>query len=128
MPDTGIIPFPRVAIQKIMDVPSEQDITRVAREVAESNIGDIALIMKGDHDLESYKDVFRSWRAISNFVYREKEEEGKSICIVQHNMGKKFSLFLEQLLAAILTKMTKGRFEFQTTNDFVVTEIHNVNS
>lgn len=128
MPDAGIMPFSKSAIQKMAAEIPEKDLIRVARNVAESDVADIVLAMRGDYTLESFRWMFKIWCTLSGFAYREKEEEGNVVCIVQHNMGKPFSLFLEQTLATILGKKAKGKFELQLASNFVIATIHQQDS
>lgn len=120
MLDKDFIPLPAIAVQKMMDQISKQDLTRIAHEAAESIVADRILIMRENHKQESFNNLLKTWCTVAGLAYLEKEERGKSVCIVQHNMGDKFSLFLEQIFYIILSRSVQNKFTIERPNDSVI--------
>lgn len=123
-PAAGLIPFPRKAIVDLMRKLSDEELRQMARHLAEVEVPNIVTLLKGKYDLESFIEVFRIWLEVSDMPHREKRESGSIVLTLRHNMCKKFSLFLAEVLTATLGKIAKQEFEVKIQDDILFLKLY----
>lgn len=123
-PAAALIPFPRKAIVDLMGKLSDEELRQMARHLAEVEVPNIVTLVKGKYNLESFMEVFRIWLEVSDMPHREKMEGGSIVITVRHNMCKKFSLFLAEVVTVTLGRITKHEFEVKTQGDVLFLRLY----
>ena len=113
----GYVPLQKPVIIKLLDRISEEDVIQVAEEANRDIFKDVMLLMRDKNDLISSLNLFETWVRASGFPYKIEVDEDKEVYsyVIQHDMGKKFSLFLAIRVRVILEQLEKE-------GNFVVTD------
>ena len=94
----GFISVRRGFVKAMIDKLSEEEVKMLAMEIATTSNRDFLMILRNKVSLESAIDFVESWLRTSGFVYRrESNTSGKYSFVIQHDMGKKWSLYLGEL-------------------------------
>jgi hypothetical protein len=120
----GYVPLQKPVIIKLLDRLSEEDVIRVAEEVSKDMFKDVMLLMRDENDLVSTLNVIETWVRVSGFPYKLEVDEEKEVYsyVIQHDMGKKFSLLLATRARVILERLGK-QGSFVVTDNTIVLKV-----
>jgi hypothetical protein len=120
----GYVPLLKPVIIKLLDRLSEEEVIRVAEEVNKDMFKDVMLLMRDETDLVSTLNHIEIWIKMSGFPYKVELDEDKEIYsyVLQHDMGKKFSLLLAARARVILERLGK-RGNFVITDNTIVLKV-----
>jgi hypothetical protein len=93
----GFVAVRRPFITRVINNLSEQEIISLAEYVAKAANKDALLLMKNEYTIKSALDFIEYWIKISGYPYRHEESnngENKHSYVIQHDMGKKWSIYL----------------------------------
>ena len=120
----GYVPLLKPVIIKLLDRLSEEDVIRVAEEVSKDMFKDVMLLLRDENDLVSTLNVIETWVRVSGFAYKLEVDEDKEVYsyVIQHDMGKKFSLLLAARARVILERLEK-QGNFVVTDNTIVLKV-----
>jgi hypothetical protein len=118
----GYVPLQKPVIIKLLDRLSEEDVIRAAEEVSKNMFKDVMLLLRDENDLVSTLNVIETWIRASGFPYKLEVDEEKEVYsyVIQHDMGKKFSLLLATRARIILERLEKQGNFIVTDNTMVL--------
>jgi hypothetical protein len=118
----GYVPLQKPVIIKLLDRLSEEDVIRVAEEVSKDMFKDVMLLLRDENDLVSTLNVIETWVRVSGFPYKIEVDDDKEVYsyVIQHDMGKKFSLLLATRARVILERLEKQGNFIVTDNTIVL--------
>jgi hypothetical protein len=120
--NAGFISLPRKTIRGMLNALREEEIAILARGPLKSDFEDIVYMMKGRFTLQSFMDTFLAWARDSNFPYRDDFEDGSRSITLHHNMGKRWSMLLEEFLSPTLEELA-SKVSFAIREDVIVIDI-----
>jgi len=123
-PKAGLVPLPKVLLVKIMDKLTKEQINQIAQYMVDKEIKDIILILRNEHNIITFLDVVESWAKTSDFPFEHEEENGTHKYVISHNMGKKWSLYFEQVFKLMFEQLEITKAEFDTTENTLVFTIY----
>lgn len=118
-----LVPFPRALLVKIMDKMSDEEIVDLAKYIADEEIEDIILLLKSNYTPQSFLDVIVSWLDVSNMPYRHSENGAIHSYVIQHDMSKKWSLYLGELFKHVFENLLKRRFDYTITKNTIAFKV-----
>jgi hypothetical protein len=120
----GYVPLQKPVIIKILDRLSEEDVIRAAEDVSKDMFKDVLLLLRDENDLVSTLNVIETWVRVSGFPYKLEVDEEKEVYsyVIQHDMGKKFSLLLATRARVILERLGK-QGSFVVTDNTIVLKV-----
>jgi hypothetical protein len=85
---------------------------------------DVLLLLRDENDLVSTLNVIETWVRVSGFPYKLEVDEEKEVYsyVIQHDMGKKFSLLLATRARVILERLGK-QGSFVVTDNTIVLKV-----
>lgn len=116
----GMIPVSKSVIIELLEGYNEEQIKAIAERTQKKIRIDRALQLRGKYDFATLVDIFVSWLNASGFSYRhdkDLENESRHTFIVQHNMGRKYSLFLLESLIANCEPVITRKIEYTITDN-----------
>jgi hypothetical protein len=116
--DAGWMVMPKVTASKAFELLSQDQILRVAHATFQE-MKDITIFMKGKDNQQSFLSVMRIGVEKSGFGLRELEKEGKTTFIIQHDLGRNFSLLYKSVVEAIMYQY-QVQVKFETTDHTVI--------
>jgi hypothetical protein len=120
----GYVPLLKPVIIKLLDRLSEEDVIRVAEEVSKDMFKDVMLLMRDENDLVSTLNHIETWIRMSGFPYKVEVDEDKEVYsyVIQHDMGRKFSLLLATRARVILERL-ENQGNFVVTDNTIVLKV-----
>lgn len=115
----GLVAFPRSMLVKLMDGCHEEKIISMALHTSQDVMTDIMAILQKEYTVESFLDVMESWARVSNIPFTRKVKGILNTCVVYHNMGKNWSLYLGHLYKNVIEELTQKKVSITTSNNTV---------
>jgi hypothetical protein len=121
--DAGWMVIPKVTASKAFEMLSQDEIARVAHATFQE-MKDITIFMKGKDNEQSFLSILRIGVEKSGFGLRELEKEGKTTFIIQHDIGRNFSLLFKSVIETIMYQYGL-QVELETTDRTVIMSLNN---
>ena len=102
---SGWVPIPKNILIAIMDKLDEKEIVEVAENVARKTLKDLVLAMKGKYGTKETLEILAGRSKAGGFHYNEVEEGNHIHFIMQHNMGRKWSLYFKTFYELALSDL-----------------------
>jgi macrodomain Ter protein organizer (MatP/YcbG family) len=134
----GLMPVPRAILSNLTDKAISiaesrgvkdidlyrDELIKQASELAFSLIKDSVLFMKKHYNLEVVLSVLEEYMNVSGIKADHKVEgPRKHVFIIQHEMGKNWSLFTKELLALIFENLANAKAEIDMTPNTTIAEV-----
>jgi len=117
----GFVAVRRPFVTRIINNLSEQEIISLAEYVAKSANKDAILLIEREYTIKSALDFIEYWIKISGYPYRHEETnngENRHAYIIQHDMEKKWSLYLASLYQFLFEGLgVNKKIEFDKTEN-----------
>ena len=109
----GITFVPKSVLIPIIASLAEYQIANIAEEFRKNGYEETLLMMSNEYSLSVILDLFDSWLSVSNMQFNREASENSLKYIINHGMGKKWSLFLEKVFWYIVKDLgiTKAGFD-----------------
>lgn len=95
----GYIPVRKSLMTKLMSKFTEEEIGEIAKEVAGDTI-DINLVLRKEFTTSSVMEIIESKIKFSGFNFRSEVRDSEHMLVIQHEMGRKWSIYLGRLFEA----------------------------
>jgi hypothetical protein len=120
-PKAGLIPQPKHLLVKILEKLTNDEITEIANYIAETQVKSLMLATRKEYTVEALMKGIEYWAKASNFPSSHVEKpEGMHQYIIQHEMGKKWSLYYKQTFAKMFEQLGVKKSKIDTTNNTLV--------
>lgn len=107
----------------LIDRLSEQEITSLAEHIAKKETKDFVLLLRNEYNIEPALDVIETWIRISGHPYRHEVSYTRHSYVIQHDMGRNWSLYMAELYRTLFEEFELKKVDFDVndnTLDFVV--------
>lgn len=114
----GITFVPKSVLIPIIDSLAEYQIANIAEEFRKNGYEETLLMMSNEYSLSVILDLFDSWLSVSNMQFNRDASENSVKYIINHGMGKKWSLFLEKVFWYLVKDLgiTKAGFDVRDSS------------
>ena len=122
----GMISFPKSLLIRLMEGLGEQEVEELSKYIAKNEIKDMTLLLTKEYSLSSFLDTIESWLRVSGFPYRRDQSSRDNrvqIFVIQHDMGKRWSLYFERLFKYVFEDMKVTDYSFDITDNSVAFKI-----
>lgn len=111
----GIMFIPKSLLIPIVDNLAEYQMETIAEEFRKSGYEETLLMMSKEYSIPVILDVFDSWLNVSNLQFDRESSDGSLTYIINHGLGRKWSLFLEKVFWYIVKDLgiTGARFDMR---------------
>lgn len=120
----GIMFVPKCVLIPIIDNLADYQMERVADEFRKSGYEETLLMMSKEYSLPVILDLFDSWLNVSNMQFDRESSEGSLTYIINHGVGKKWSLFLEKVFWYMVKDLGITGARFDVTDGTVTIKIN----
>jgi hypothetical protein len=79
--------------------------------------------MEKKYDLGSFLEWLRRWCDASDFSEKEFYQNNTLICIIQHGLGLKWSIYLKTLVKVVLDDLTQMKVDFDSSSSMLIFRI-----
>jgi hypothetical protein len=120
----GIMFVPKCVLIPLINNLAEYQILNIADEFRKSGYEETLLMMSKEYSLPVILDLFDSWLNVSNMQFDRESSENSLTYIINHGMGKKWSLFLEKVFWYIVEDLEITGATFDVTDGTVTFKIN----
>ena len=110
-------------ISNLINRLSEKEISCIAEYIAKNETKDFVLLLRNEYNLGSALDVIETWIKMSRYPYRHEVNNTRHSYVIQHDIGKNWSLYLAELYRFLFEEFGLKKVEFDlnyNSLDFVV--------
>lgn len=115
----GFIAVTRRTVQKMLEKITEKDIVEIAEYVAKNESKEFITMLRNDYSVTSALQVLDTWLKIVGYSYRHEVRGSEHSYIIQHDMGKKWSLYLKELFRLISEGFGLPRVDFDINENML---------
>ena len=111
----GIMFIPKYLLIPIVDSLAEYQMETIAEQFRKSGYEETLLMMSKEYSIPVILDVFDSWLNVSNLQFDRESRDGSLTYIINHGLGRKWSLLLEKMFWYIVKDLgiTGARFDIR---------------
>ena len=120
----GIMFVPKCLLIPLINTLAEYQILNIADEFRKSGYEETLLMMSKEYSLPVILDLFDSWLNVSNMQFDRESSENSLTYIINHGMGKKWSLFLEKVFWYMVKDLDITGATFDVTDGTVTFKIN----
>jgi hypothetical protein len=113
----GFIPARRKLIITLIEKFSEEEICSLAEYMANRDTKDCVLLLRSEYSIESAIDVLETWVKISGYAFRHEVHGTRHSYVIEHDMSKKWSIYLVELFKNILAHFKLKVIGFDITEN-----------
>lgn len=117
--NAGFVPMRRGTIVKLLNDISEEEVAKIARNIGLRESKEFVLLLRNEYSLSSALDVIETWLRISGYLCKHEVRFGIHSFVLQHDMGKKWSIYLAEIYRSIFEEFGKPGAKFNLTENTV---------
>ncbi|HKU83428.1 MAG TPA: hypothetical protein VJP58_05245 [Candidatus Nitrosocosmicus sp.] len=103
--DIGFVFLQKPFVRNIFEHVSDEDLIKAAKTSCYTGMRDAISFIHGKNDVESIVDVLKLWFSASNFTNKVIQVNGKVEFRIQHNLGRKGSLYIGTLMSSLFADL-----------------------
>lgn len=111
--EVGLIPMARSFLKEVLRSLPDERIKKIARNASKDTLRELILISKGEFTLDCFIPVFNEWLRASLMAHRYEYDGRDHHYVIHHDLGRKWSLYLSELLNSIIKELTKKEPEIK---------------
>lgn len=115
----GMIVFPKKLLVQLMDRLSEEELKQLSQGIAKNEMKDMLLMIKHQYSSEAFIDLIESWIRVCGFPFTHDQSGNTHDFIIQHDMGKRWSIYLAELFKFVFNDLEAKWADFQTTDNMI---------
>jgi predicted transcriptional regulator len=115
----GFLAIRKGLLTKFLEKLSEEEVLSIAENIAKNETKDFILMLRNEYSIKSGMDVIETWIRISGYPYRHEIENSKHHYVIQHDTGKKWSLYLAELYRFLFDDFRLKKVNFNLTDNTV---------
>jgi hypothetical protein len=119
----GFVTVRRGLLSNLINRLQEKEISSIAEYIAKNETKDFVLLLRNEYNIESALDVIETWIKISGYPYRHEVNYTRHSYIIQHDVGRNWSLYLAELYRFLFETFGLKKVEFDLNDnslDFIV--------
>jgi hypothetical protein len=119
----GFVTVRRGLLSNLINRLPKEDISSIAEYIVKNDTKDFVLLLRNEYNIESALDVIETWIKISGYPYRHEVRYTLHSYVIQHDMGRNWSLYMAELYRFLFEEFGLKRVEFDlnhNTLDFIV--------
>jgi hypothetical protein len=116
----GMVSFPKELLVRIMDRLPDDEVNKLSDYVRGNEMKDAVLMVRKEYTGDAFLKFIEAWMNACGIPYRHdiEDEKGKTHSVViQHDMGTRWSLFLQELFKFVFEDVDAKWSDFQTTDN-----------
>ena len=115
----GFVTVRRGLLINLINRLPEKEISSIAEYIAKNDTKDFVLLLRNEYNIESALDVVETWIKISGYPYRHDVNHTQHTYVIQHDMGKNWSLYLAELYRFLFEEFGLKKVEFDLNHNSI---------
>jgi len=101
---------------KLLEKFTEKEVASIAKAIARTSTKKIILRLRQEHNVMTSIDVVESLIRISNYKYKHDVNYGIHSFTIQHNLGKKWAVYLYEIYNSVLRQFKFKKIEISVSD------------
>ena len=118
----GFIPVTKDMLSSILLKVADEDIEKIVEQTKDIIKAQI-IYMEKRYDIQSFLHWFRNRCRASGFSEKEFYQNEILICIIQHELGWKWSVYCKTLIKTVLKDLTNDKVDFDISSSMLIFRI-----
>jgi uncharacterized protein (DUF4415 family) len=115
----GFISIRKSLLINMLEKMPEQEVLRVAEDLAKKESKNFILMLRNEYSITTALDVLETWLKVVGYHYRHEVKGSEHSYIIQHDMGRKWSLYLSKLFGFIAEDFELPRVDFDESESIL---------
>lgn len=111
------IPIRKVLLVRLLEKFSEKEVIEIAKSIARISTRKIILRLRQEHHIMSSIDVVEALIRISSHKYKHEVNYGIHGFSIEHNLGKKWSLYLYEIYSSVLRQFKFKKIDIAVSSN-----------
>lgn len=103
--DIGFVFLAKPFLRTLLDYVDEKALTMIAVSTCRGAMRDAMLFIKGEINITTFIQALDLWFGASHMPFRHIINDGSDRYIIQHELGKKWSIYIATVVNSLLTEM-----------------------
>ena len=119
----GFVTVRRGLLSNLINRLPNEEISSIVEYIAKNDTKDFVLLLRNKYNIESSLDVIETWIKVSGYPYRHEADYTRHSYVIQHDLGKNWSLYMAEQYGFLFEEFGLQRVEFDinhNTLDFIV--------
>lgn len=116
----GFVTVRRGLLSDLINRLPEKEISSISEDIAKNETKDFVLLLRNEYNIESALDVIETWIKISGYPYRHEVNYTRHSYVIQHDMGKNWSIYMSELYRLLFQEFGLKKVEFDLNNNSLV--------
>ncbi|MDQ3838328.1 MAG: hypothetical protein M3297_03555 [Thermoproteota archaeon] len=115
----GFLAVRKGLIVELLKLAPEDHLTKIAEYIAKKETKEFVLMLRNEYNIVSALDVIETWIRIAGYPYRHDVNYSRHSYTIQHEMGRKWSLYLSEQYRFLFEDFGLKRVHFSLTENTV---------
>ena len=115
----GMVSLPKYLLTLIIENNTEEAVIEIAKKFANVGAKEIILMLRQQYNITSFVDVLEFWMKESAFPYIHEITSGKHKFTLQHDMGRKWSIYFGEAIQSISLTLNGRKTDFELTDNLL---------
>lgn len=112
----GFLTVRKDLIVELLRLVSEERLAEIAEYVAKKGTRNFVLMLRNEYNITSALDVIETWIRIAGYPYRHDVNYTKHSYTIQHDMGRKWSIYLKEQYESLFEDFELKQVNFTMTD------------
>jgi hypothetical protein len=113
----GFIPVRKELVKSLLERIDYEEALELGKRVARKDTKQLALFLRGSYSPGVVLEVFETWLDVCGCAYRHEVEGDMHMFVIQHGMGRKWSLYLAGIFQFYVDEFKTSRTSFEAEED-----------
>ena len=110
----GMVPLASGVVIELFKNMSDEDIKKLAKKQV-SFVTESLLLLNNEDSVTTFLEMANAFCKLSGFPVSMHEKDGKVRITVKHTLGKKYSLYVAEVISGKIEQLTKKKAEVSST-------------
>jgi len=115
----GLLPMTKPFVKHAINTMTDKQIINLAQKIEKEAFRDIMIFTKGGHSLSEFVEILRSWLNVAWMQHYIEKKENSYSFIIQHDLGKKWSLYVKTMVSELSHDVLGQEMEVKTTGSTI---------
>lgn len=112
----GFLTVRKGLILRLLEIAPEDQLVEIAEYIAKKETKNFVLMLRNEYNITSALDVVETWIRIAGYPYRHDANYSKHSYTIQHEMGKKWSMYLAEQYRFLFEDFEVKKVKFDITD------------
>jgi predicted DNA-binding ribbon-helix-helix protein len=113
----GFVTIRRGLLSSLINRIPEKEISSIAEYIAKNETKDFVLLLRNEYNIESALDVIETWIKTSGYPYRHEVNYTRHSYVIQHDVGRSWSIYLGELYRFLFEEFGLKKVEFDLNDN-----------